>query len=731
MAQQNPTPQQTASSSAKLPHSAQVRDSLNEVTTTAELLRTEVDRIGFLPRLFGFGRRVLVPADEIHVVVGDGLHSLRPTQVSRVFGKTADRSSYYWLNPLTQVIKLKTVSFTVPVVGLDGGGVEALDSSKVSFLLWAHAVAKLNPDKADIAAQRVGLDTSSLISTITKVGTAELVAAAATMPLEEIIANRQRLAEIAFPKVNQILSELGYDLALLTVTALGGEAYRRLVEQAEARISKETSIATNREQIAEIQDLRARERTEAEITAETDKKLAGERLEAERIVAEATMEQQEALAIRRHELDLRQIERDKAAANVKNESDLVQVELKQKIARTDTENEAQLARLRAEREAELRVLEQQRGAALRLAEAQAEAERLAVMQVREIERVAERTRAEAERLREEELAAAERAKAIALVHANQLGEALKVEAEAEARALQLKVDAETKADLVKAEAEATATEKRAQAAKVRAEATRAEAAAIGLAEAEVEAAQVKVAEQRVVVTRAEGLAQAEIVEAQATAEASRVRQLREVEINAQQAMIQLYQQAPVLVELERMKLQMAHEERLTQLRLEANLRAFEALAPSLRVHIYGNGGQTSRIIGDVMALAQGLRVLGEEVPAVGRLVEGVVTQNSNDGDLNILSKLNLPAFAPYLQQVVDEVNPRMLGSLTVSALVEHLAGVVNGQKDLSQALNDLRQDGSFRVIGDLPVLPILRLIGLVAHDEPAANGNPETIAVSG
>src|SRR5690606_7158533 len=124
----------------------QVRDSLNEVTTTAELLRTEVDRISFVPRILGFGRRVLVPADEIHVVVGDGLHSLTPSQVSKVFGKTADRSSYYWLNPLTQVIKLKTVSFTVPVVGPDGSGVEALDSSKVSFLLWAHAVAKLNPD---------------------------------------------------------------------------------------------------------------------------------------------------------------------------------------------------------------------------------------------------------------------------------------------------------------------------------------------------------------------------------------------------------------------------------------------------------------------------------------------------------------------------------------------------------------------------------------------------------
>ncbi len=106
---------------------------------------------------------------------------------------------------MTQVIKLKTVSFTVAITGTSNQGVPALDSSKVSFRLWAHAVAKLNPENADIAAQRVGLDTTGLVHTITKVGTAELVAAAASMELENIIANRQKLAEIAFPKVNDIL----------------------------------------------------------------------------------------------------------------------------------------------------------------------------------------------------------------------------------------------------------------------------------------------------------------------------------------------------------------------------------------------------------------------------------------------------------------------------------------------------------------------------------------------
>ena len=205
---------------------------IDEASVTLEMLRTEADRVRGLLAMFGFGRRILVPPDEIHVVVGDGRHIFVLSRKSRVFGQTADRSSTYWLNRLSQVIKLKTISFTVPIRGVDEEGVPALDSSKVSFNLWAHAVAKLNPDKAEVAAQRVGLDATSLINTITEVGTAELVAAAATMTLEEIIAQRQKLAEIAFPQVNQILSELGYDLALLTITNLGGVAFTKLINQA-------------------------------------------------------------------------------------------------------------------------------------------------------------------------------------------------------------------------------------------------------------------------------------------------------------------------------------------------------------------------------------------------------------------------------------------------------------------------------------------------------------------
>lgn len=723
-------PEQVNQQQTSLPSSAEqptydfehtLTQGVGEATATLEMLRTQADRVRGLMGFFGFGRRILVPPDEIHVVAGDGRHIFLLAKRSRVFGQTADRSSTYWLNRLTQVIKLKTISFTVPIRGVSEEGVPALDSSKVSFRLWAHAVAKLNPDKAEVAAQRVGLDATSLINTITEVGTAELVAAAATMTLEEIIANRQKLAEIAFPQVNQILSELGYDLALLTVTKLDGVAYRKLINQAEARISKETAISTNREQVLELQDVEARQRQESEIKAETEKKVASERLEAEREVETATLNQQEALAVKRHEVALLQTSRSKDAARASHEADLAKLQLERTLSEAEVEKAAQLARLQAEREAELKAMQQQRMAKIHLAETEAEADRMALDQKRTIERDAERTEAEAKRLEREELAAADRAKQVALVEAQQTSEALIVESEAESRSLQVKAegetkseliraDAETKAELIRAEAEATATEKRAQAAKIRAEATRAETAAPGLAEAEVEAARVEVAEKQVAVTRAEGLAQAEVAKAQAVSEAERMQRLRDVEIGAQRELMELYNQAPVLVDLEKLRLHLDHEKEITAMQVDAYLRAFQSLASSMNLRIYGNGGQTSRIITDLMSVAQGATYLGEEVPALGRLVKTSGDGASPQG-LELLF-VKLSRLVPYIRESLSEVNPRMFASMRLVDLFERLAPVIEGQEDLVTAVNHVRDDASFRMVGDLPVAPLLRLIGI-------------------
>ena len=691
---------------------AAAEQGMSDMTTSVAVLRTEADKAR---NIFGFGKRILVPPDEIHVVVGDGRHAWTMSNERRVYGQSADRPAKYWLNSHTQVIKLKTISFTVPVHGLNNSGVHALDSSKVSFRLWAHAVAKLNPQKAETAAQRVGLDTSGLIRTITEVGSAELVAAAATKSLDDIIKDRQAISIIAFKKVNAILSELGYDLALLTITRIDGEAYNKLIEQAESRISKETGIETNKEQLAELTDMQAREQREAEVRAETEKKLAAERLDAEQEVETATISQQEALDVKRHEMRLKHIEREKSATEAGHDADLAKVQLAQQIGQAEAEKEANLAQINAERQAELRAIQHERNAKIQLSQTEAEAARLAVAQAKEIERKAALTLAEAARLDEEELARAERAKKIALVEANQLAEALKLEAETEANAMQIRVDAQTKTELIKAEAEATATEKRAKAAKVRAEATKAETAASGLAEAEVEAARVNVSEKQVAVTRAEGLAQAEVAKALAEAEADKLERLKAVDINAQKELASLYEQAPVLIELEKMRMQLEHDEKIASIQAETSLKAFEAIAPGIKVNIFGNGGQTGQILSNVMAISHGINQIGDEVPFVNNLL---TFNNSNGSTSNVTREQlaqwtpQLTQFAPYLQTLVAETNPRVLSSLKVADIVERLGPVVAGQENLVTALNNIKEDASFRVIGDMPISPILRVLGL-------------------
>ena len=759
--------------------------SATEVANSVAALRTEADRAR---GVFGFGRRIFVPADEIHVVVGDGRHSYSSTTTSKVFGQTKkDQASRYWLNSATQVIKLKTISFTVPIRGFNNDGVEALDKNKVSFRLWAHAVAKLNPDNAEIAAQRVGLDTMGLVNTITKVGEAELVAAAASETLEAIIAQRQELASKAFEKVNDVLRELGYDLALLTITKLDGDAYRKLVKQSEARISMETSVATNREQLAELQDDQARKQLEAEVQAATQKKLAAERLDAEREVETATISQQELLDIRRHEMRLKQIGREKAAASAAQEADLNKLTLSQQVGVAEAEKQAELAKLNAERKAEIQRLQQQKDAEIKLREAEAElklkeaaaqiklrqteaqldlakaeaeirlreteaeGDRLALEQLREIERSAELTQAEAQRLEREERARAQRLKEVALIEASQLAESLHLEAEAEANALTLrttaqtsaalrkaeaeanaalrKAEAEADADLRKAEAEASSAEKRAAAAKIRADASRAEAAAPGLAQAEVEEARLivsqkqveiqrakglasaEIAQKQVDVKRAEGLAAAEIAQAEAQAEAERLQKIKDVDISAQKALATLYEEAPVLVDLEKMRLELAHKERIAEIENETQIKLLEAIAPSMKIHVVGNSGQVSQIVSNVMAFSQGVNIISEEVPAVGNLL------GNGNGNANLLQKFG--AVVPHLRTMLTDVNPRMLASLTVNDVVNKLGEVTNGDATLIEALAGIRQDANVRMIGDLPVQPFLKLLGIDAGGESA------------
>ncbi len=671
------------------------RAAISEAADSIHALHVEADNAR---GIMGVGRRILVPADEIHVVVGNGMHTTRSSKESQVFGQAAGQPSQYWLNRLTQVIKLKTISFTVPLLGPTGDGIEALDSKKVSFKLWAHAVAQLNPQKAETAARRIGQDAKGLVRTITQVAMSELIEAAAQMELTEIIANRQSLARAAFDKVNQALDELGYDLSVLTVTQLSGDAYTKLVRQAESVVSKETTIAINKEQLLEREDIDARIRREAGIEAgTTQEKAAVEATTTEKLVA---------------------------TERAKQKAMLEQVALNRELEQAEAAKAADLESKRAEYAAQIRALEQEKSNELAIAETEAEAERLALAQAKKIERDAKLTNADAERLREAELAAATRSKEVALMKESEVAEAYRLQAEAEAQALAIKVEAETNADLAKAEVEAKSTEQRAHAAKIRAEATRAETAAAGLAEVEVEEARVTVAERQVEVRRAEGLANAEIAKVDADVEVERERKLREVDIAAQKELADLYSTAPALIELEKAKMKYEHEAKIAEIQANASLSAFEAIAPGIKINLIGNGGQMGEILTGLMSLSHGLVAIGDEVPAVGSLLNSTTASLSGSAHL-------LPSFqklTPSVQTLMKEVNPRIFSGLTLSDVADRLGPVIEGQEDLVSALNHIRQDASFRVIGDMPIKGLLGMLGI--SSDLSAVAEDESLAVS-
>jgi hypothetical protein len=91
---------------------------------------------------------------------------------------------------------------------------------------------------------------------------------------------------------------------------------------------------------------------------------------------------------------------------------------------------------------------------------------------------------------------------------------------------------------------------------------------------------------------------------------------------------------------------------------------------------------------------------------VGRLVGS----GAGAEELSWLPKL--ADFVPFIRQTIADVNPRMFTSLKVTDLLDRLVPVLAGREDLLTALNALREDAGFRVVGDVPVVPLLRLLGI-------------------
>jgi hypothetical protein len=131
-----------------------------------------------------------------------------------------------------------------------------------------------------------------------------------------------------------------------------------------------------------------------------------------------------------------------------------------------------------------------------------------------------------------------------------------------------------------------------------------------------------------------------------------------------------------------------------------------------------------------MSFAHGASALGEEVPLVGNFLNGKANANGDvNGNVNERSPLGIDyaqfgGFIPYIKDLFAEMNPRLLSGMKIADMVERLAPVVAGKKDLATALVNLKNDASFRVIGDLPVGPLLKMFGISIPNEVDQEGSP-------
>lgn len=674
----------------------QVRDQIRQAT---RILSPEFSSdLNLIHKLTGFGRRVVVPANQIHAVRAAGINKYaRLSTETRFFGiDAADINEQntvgvpiYWLNDLTEVIVLGTESFTIPIPTI-----VTRDADQVRLSLTAHAMASLDPRAVSKAAKKIGQNAEDLINSIVQVVISALVTQAAHMRVREMIANYTQLSEAARPEITQALTELGYNLDVLKITNIGGEAVRRWEDEAQARVDRTATEETNKAQLAELENNTRRIEREAELTAQERIKQESENRRAAQDIAEGE-----------HNLSLLQIERQKAAAAKQNETDRAAVELRQQVEAAETHKATVINRQRAEQQAELRAYEAQkedelrqqrieRAAQLKLAETQAEAKRLATEQAERLERDQARALADAARLEREETATAERQRQIIEIEAQAQASAIKIGAEASAQ--QIRTEATAKADAAVQEAEAAKA--RAAAEKVQAEATRAKTAAEGLAKAEVAARNAEVALAQAEADKAAGLAQAEVTEAQARASAAGERERQLVELEAKERLAALYTHNQPLFELEQLRLRFAHELELATVQQQAQIAMVQALAQHMEIKVVGNAGQMGQILSELMTLQAGVTTATEEFPFLRSLV---------NGGGHTLSKL-----PGLLGEAFKGVEPRLFASLTVADLTERLLAVAKGDSDLVGALHGLRQDSNFRMVGNLPVIELLsKLMG--------------------
>ncbi len=635
--------------------------------------------------ILGVGSRVTVPANEIHVVTAGGWSSNPATldKTQKVYGSAAGQPSVYWMNGLTVVVAMKTVNFVVPVIGNSNQGVQVLDSNRVPYMISAHVMARLNTEFPVLAAERVGVDIEGFIKTIEQVVEAQLLDAAAELPLADVIKNRLVLAEKAQETVNKTLADLGYTLAFIKISSMGGDAYNRLVDQAKAEIERDTTISTNRAQLATFRDNEERERTEAVVDKDTSIATATQQLEGERAIETARVDSEEVVAQRKHQLDVAQVTRNEELALAKQKLQLKQVAL---------DNETTLAQKEAD--ADQAQTEQSRAKALQLKAAEDDAARMDFVQQRDLARNAEKARQDAERFAQEQQAQADREKLVTLTAAKAAAESLKINTEASAAA-----------DSLKATTEAATIEKQAAAKTKAAEALRAEEAAKGLAAEDVRSRRLENEATEVTVAKDKGLAEAEVAQKAAEVEVARIAGLNNAEIERLKQMALLLQGSPELMQLELLRQQQAHAEKMAEIEAKRATAIAQIMAPQMHVqaNLIGDGGKTSAFMAQMMSIATGMNAVGQQVPLVGSIIG-----TNSDGDM--ISTLS--GLLPLVRKTIAQMEPGVMSTLTLSGLLDAVATLASG--DTTKAIEMLRDNAQFKMIANVPAAMILNKLGIAA-----------------
>lgn len=349
---------------------AALQQKLDERLYDLEALQVTLPRGG---AAFGFGKRVLVPVDQVHIVTGHGLHS-SPFTLSKkteIFGSAAGRPAVYRRNSLTITTGLSTLTFVIPIAGSDHTGVAVLDRDETPYTVTTHVIARLNRNQALKAAQSVGDDIVGFAASVREITESQILNAAAQYTLEEVMDSRQVLAEKAREAVNTTLQDLGYELVLITIAELGGTAYEKKVEQSLAKVTRDSTVAINTADFKTTESTQQRERDEANMKAKTAEQVALDEAEKDEKVNQ-----------RQHTLALENAKRSKLLADeqaVVNESKQNHEKaLEFKATEDDAKRLAEEQSKQIERDDEISSAKSERGKLVTTTAAQATAEALKI-----------------------------------------------------------------------------------------------------------------------------------------------------------------------------------------------------------------------------------------------------------------------------------------------------------------------------------------------------------------